>query len=63
MPVMSRYDLIRAIRANPLLQAIPILVVSAVPEALVRDKSSSVAAFVQKPFRKDGRDGLACPAL
>lgn len=51
MPVMSGHDLIRAVRANPLLQTIPILVVSAVPEELVRDKGSSFAAFVQKPFR------------
>ena len=51
MPVMSGHDLIRAVRANPLLQAIPILVVSAVPEELVRDNGSSFAAFVQKPFR------------
>lgn len=51
MPVMGGIELIQTVGENPRLRGLPILVLSALPERMVRGRCSVIAGFVQKPFQ------------
>ena len=53
MPVMDGCDLIRAIRAMDWLAATPVLVLSAMPEEVVRKACPRADAFLSKPFTSE----------
>jgi CheY-like chemotaxis protein len=51
MPVMDGCELVRRIRGSPRLAATPIVVLSALPEGVMRTSCPSADAFLQKPFQ------------
>lgn len=51
MPILDGPGMVRAMREDPTLRSVPIIVMSAVAEAAARDRLDGYAAFVQKPFR------------
>ncbi|HYH40008.1 MAG TPA: response regulator [Azospirillum sp.] len=50
MPLLDGAALGEAMRANPAWKDIPIVMMSAVPEAAVRDRFDGYTAFLRKPF-------------
>jgi CheY-like chemotaxis protein len=50
MPVLDGAGLLQAMRESEAQRAIPCIVMSAVPEAGVRERVGDYAAFVRKPF-------------
>ncbi|MBX3619777.1 MAG: response regulator [Rhizobacter sp.] len=53
MPRMTGGELGLAVRANPLLEDIPIIVLSGTHEAVVRESFDDYDAFVEKPYAAD----------
>jgi CheY-like chemotaxis protein len=53
MPIMDGAAMARAVRADPDLRAIPIVMTSAVTEEAVRQQFSDFQVFLRKPFRVD----------
>jgi CheY-like chemotaxis protein len=51
MPLMDGAQMAQAMRENPDLRNIPIIMISAVGEAQVRQKFEGYQAFLRKPFR------------
>ncbi len=51
MPVMDGAGLLRALAADPVLRAIPVVVMSSMPEAAVAERCSGYVAFMRKPFK------------
>ena len=51
MPLLDGAALGRAMKADPALQKIPIIMMSAVGESLVRERFDGYTAFLRKPFR------------
>ena len=51
MPVMDGCQLLQAMRRHGSHSAIPVLLMSALPEDVVRGKCALVQAFLRKPFR------------
>jgi CheY-like chemotaxis protein len=51
MPAMDGAVLIEALAADPDLKAVPIVVMSSLPEAAVAERCSGYALFVRKPFK------------
>src|SRR4051812_16439335 len=51
MPRLDGPTLAKAMRANPAHGKIPIVIMSAVGEAVVRERFSGYTAFLRKPFR------------
>jgi len=51
MPVMDGAALIEAMSENPQLKDVPIILMSAAPEAIIRESCSNYALFVRKPFK------------
>jgi CheY-like chemotaxis protein len=51
MPVMDGASMLRAMAANPLLDGIPVVMMSAMPEARVAERCSGYRGFLHKPFR------------
>lgn len=51
MPVLDGAGLVRAMRASEAQRDIPIIVMSAMPEASVRQHIAGYAAFMRKPFQ------------
>lgn len=51
MPLMDGTALGRAIRSDPAMADVPIVMMSAVPEAAVRERFDGYDAFLRKPFR------------
>lgn len=50
MPLMDGAAMARAIRADPAYRNIPIILMSGLPEAKVRERFADYEAFLQKPF-------------
>jgi len=50
MPVMDGAALVNAMRADPPLADVPVIIMSSIPEATVAERSPGYAAFVRKPF-------------
>jgi CheY-like chemotaxis protein len=51
MPLMDGAALVQAMRANPEYRDIPVIMMSAAPEAALRRHLDGYAAFLRKPFR------------
>jgi CheY-like chemotaxis protein len=51
MPLLDGASMGREMKAQPALSAIPIIMMSAVSEALVRKQFAEYTAFLRKPFR------------
>jgi CheY-like chemotaxis protein len=51
MPIMDGPRFAAKVRASPEYAGVPIIMMSAMPEASVRERFDAYAAFVQKPFR------------
>jgi len=51
MPLMDGAALVQAMRANPEFRSIPIIMMSAAPEAALRKHLDGYEAFLRKPFR------------
>jgi CheY-like chemotaxis protein len=51
MPVMDGPTTAAAIRKDPVLAHIPIVIMSGAPEGAMRDRFDGYAAFLRKPFR------------
>jgi CheY-like chemotaxis protein len=50
MPLLDGPGLLRAMHADPRLASLPIILVSAMPEAVVRARCPGYSAFLRKPF-------------
>ncbi|HET8728165.1 MAG TPA: response regulator [Alphaproteobacteria bacterium] len=50
MPLMDGIAMARAMRADPANAGIPVIMMSSVPEASVRERFDGYAAFLRKPF-------------
>jgi CheY-like chemotaxis protein len=50
MPLLDGPGMLRALRADPRLASIPVLMISSLPEATVRTRCEGFAAFLRKPF-------------
>jgi DNA-binding response OmpR family regulator len=53
MPIMSGPEMARAMKANPKLARIPIIMMTALPSSLPQDQPRLYAASLQKPFPPD----------
>jgi DNA-binding response OmpR family regulator len=51
MPSLDGRELVQIIRESPQLAAIPVMMLSAVPESMALARCRPVDAFLQKPFR------------
>lgn len=51
MPLMDGATMARTMRADPAYRDIPIIMMSAVPEAAVRERFDGYQGFLHKPFR------------
>jgi CheY-like chemotaxis protein len=51
MPVLDGAGLLRALAETPDLAAIPVILMSSLPEATVAERCTGYAAFLRKPFR------------
>ena len=58
MPVMDGAGLLRAVRENPELNAIPFALMCALPEANISDRIAGYDAFLRKPFKLAEISGL-----
>ena len=71
MPVMDGAAMLRAMAADPALPAVPVVMMSSMPEATVAERCSGYVTFLRKPFkiaqvvalaeRLLGMDGIARP--
>jgi CheY-like chemotaxis protein len=50
MPILDGPGVLAAMRADPALVRVPVILMSAVPEAVVRQRAEDYAAFLRKPF-------------
>ena len=50
MPVMDGPATLRALAENPATAGIPVLLISSLPLATIRDRCSGYSGYVQKPF-------------
>lgn len=50
MPVMDGAALVTAMRGDPQLADVPVVIMSSIPEATVAERAPGYAAFVRKPF-------------
>ena len=53
MPVMNGAELVKAVRAVPGYENVPVLLISGAPEAALRPYKVSYQAFLRKPFALD----------
>lgn len=60
MPYVTGGELGQAVRANPLLEDIPIIVMSGTNEAVVRESFADYDAFIEKPYAADSLLKLVC---
>jgi CheY-like chemotaxis protein len=54
MPLMNGPAVLQAMRANPALASVPVILMSAMPESSVRGKCSGYVSFLRKPFEFEG---------
>lgn len=50
MPVMSGPAMLAAMAAHPELAGIPVIILSSLPEATIRERTDDVAAIIRKPY-------------
>jgi len=51
MPLMSGVAMVQKMRADPSMQALPVIFMSAVSESVLRESITAYSAFLRKPFR------------
>jgi CheY-like chemotaxis protein len=51
MPVMDGADVLRAMAADPAMAAVPVVMMSSLPESAVAERCSGYVAFLRKPFK------------
>jgi CheY-like chemotaxis protein len=51
MPVMDGAGLLAGMQADPALRAIPVVMMSSMPEAVVAERCSGYLSFMRKPFK------------
>ncbi len=51
MPIMDGPAMLAAMRADPALAGVPVVMMSSLDEASVRERTQGFAAFLRKPFR------------
>src|SRR3954469_3234831 len=51
MPVMDGAAMLRAMALNPALPAVPVVMMSSMPEAAVAERCSGYTLFMRKPFK------------
>jgi DNA-binding response OmpR family regulator len=50
MPILDGPGVLRSMQADPRLNGIPVLMMSSLPEAVVRGRCSGYVSFLRKPF-------------
>jgi CheY-like chemotaxis protein len=50
MPLLDGVGVLKAMRATPKLADVPVVMMSAMPESLVRERCPGYVAFLRKPF-------------
>jgi CheY-like chemotaxis protein len=53
MPLLDGPGVLEAMRADPKLSRVPVVLMSAMPEAVVRRRTTDYVAFLRKPFDFD----------
>lgn len=53
MPVMTGPAMLAAMRADPALSSIPVIILSSLPEAAIRERADGAAAILRKPYRAE----------
>ncbi|MEA2858432.1 MAG: hypothetical protein QOC72_471 [Methylobacteriaceae bacterium] len=53
MPIMDAPELIAWMKGDPALSAIPLIIMTSLPETTVRARAEGFAAYLQKPFMID----------
>jgi CheY-like chemotaxis protein len=53
MPIMSGPAMLAAMVVHPELAGIPVIILSSLPEATIRDRTRGVAAIIRKPYTVD----------
>ena len=53
MPLLDGPGVLRAMRADPKLADVPVVMMSAMPETVVRKRTTDYVAFLRKPFDFD----------
>ena len=51
MPVMDASGMLRGMAADPALSAIPVVLMSSMPEETVAERCTGYVTFLRKPFR------------
>jgi CheY-like chemotaxis protein len=63
MPLMDGPALVRAVQAQPGLSAIPIVMMSSMPEETIAERVAGHVQFLRKPFRIDDVIAIAAKFL
>jgi two-component system phosphate regulon response regulator PhoB len=63
MPILDGAGLLQAMRQSEAQRDIPVIVMSSMPEANMRERIAGYAAFVRKPFQLDAMIQLVASVL
>jgi CheY-like chemotaxis protein len=63
MPLLDGPGVLRAMRVDPRLASVPVVMISAMPESAVRARCSGYVAFLRKPFEFDAVLGAVQRAI
>jgi CheY-like chemotaxis protein len=63
MPIMNGPAMLAAMAADPALAGIPVIILSSLPEATIRERTDGVAAIIRKPYTADQVLGGIAKAL
>jgi CheY-like chemotaxis protein len=63
MPVMSGPAMLAAMAVDPALAGIPVIILSSLPEATIRNRTDGVAAIIRKPYTANQVLGEIAKAL
>jgi DNA-binding response OmpR family regulator len=53
MPVLDGPGMLKAMAADPTMSSIPVIVMSSLPEATIRERAAGYRRYVRKPFNLD----------
>jgi CheY-like chemotaxis protein len=63
MPLLDGPGVLRAMRNDPHLATVPVIMMSAMPESVIRARCSGYVAFLRKPFGFDAIHAVVARAL